>query len=83
MRHRDRVAMALARNGGSTTLVELVPWAGPLQDAAGERHREIARHLAADERVTALAVTDNAGGFVRLGPQTLGVDENGKPVGLF
>ncbi len=65
-------AESLARNDGSTTLVELVPWAGPLQDEAGERHRETARQLSADPRVTALTVTDNAGGFVRLGPLTLG-----------
>ena len=63
---------SLARNDGNTTLVELVPWAGPLQDEAGERHRQIARDLSADPRVTALTVTDNAGGFVRLGPLTLG-----------
>ena len=63
---------SLARNDGSTTLVELVPWAGPLQDDAGERHRETARELSADPRITALTVTDNAGGFVRLGPLTLG-----------
>ncbi|MEX1294934.1 MAG: methylenetetrahydrofolate reductase C-terminal domain-containing protein [Candidatus Limnocylindrales bacterium] len=68
----SRFADALARNDGSATLVELVPWAGPLQDAAGERHREAAKVLAADERVTALTVTDNAGGYVRLGPLTLG-----------
>lgn len=65
-------ADSLARDDGSTTLVELVPWAGPLQDAAGERHRETARQLTADPRITALTVTDNAGGFVRLGPLTLG-----------
>jgi methylenetetrahydrofolate reductase (NADPH) len=65
-------AESLARNDGSTTLVELVPWAGPLQHDAGERHRATARELIADERVTALTVTDNAGGFVRLGPLTLG-----------
>ena len=65
-------ADALARDDGTATLVELVPWAGPLQDAAGERHRETARQLAEDDRVTALTVTDNAGGFVRLGPLTLG-----------
>ncbi len=63
---------ALARNDGRATLVELVPWAGPLQDDAGERHREAGRELAADDRVTALTITDNAGGFVRLGPLTLG-----------
>ncbi len=68
----SRFAELLARNDGTTTLVELVPWAGPLQDEAGERHRETARELSADPRVTALTVTDNAGGFVRLGPLTLG-----------
>ena len=63
---------SLDRGDGRTTLVELVPWAGPLQDAAGDRHREAGRELASDERVTALTITDNAGGFVRLGPLTLG-----------
>ena len=63
---------ALARADGMATLVELVPWAGPLQDDAGERVRETARELAANDRVTALTITDNAGGFVRLGPLTLG-----------
>jgi methylenetetrahydrofolate reductase (NADPH) len=63
---------ALARADGQATLVELVPWAGPLQDEAGERHRETARELASNGRVTALTITDNAGGFVRLGPLTLG-----------
>jgi methylenetetrahydrofolate reductase (NADPH) len=62
----------LARADGRTTLVELVPWAGPLQDAAGERGRAMAKELASDERVTALTITDNAGGFVRLSPLTLG-----------
>jgi methylenetetrahydrofolate reductase (NADPH) len=63
---------SLARADGETTVVELVPWAGPLQDEAGDRHRQIAAELAADPRVTALTITDNAGGFVRLGPLTLG-----------
>ncbi len=63
---------SLARNDGRTTIVELVPWAGPLQDEAGERHRQTARELSADPRITAITITDNAGGFVRLGPLTLG-----------
>jgi methylenetetrahydrofolate reductase (NADPH) len=63
---------ALTRADGQATLVELVPWAGPLQDEAGERHRETARELASNGRVTGLTITDNAGGFVRLGPLTLG-----------
>jgi methylenetetrahydrofolate reductase (NADPH) len=65
-------AEAVAREDGLTTLVELVPWAGAMQDAAGERARAMARELAGDERVTALTITDNAGGFVRLDPLTLG-----------
>ena len=63
---------ALGRSDGRATLVELVPWAGPLQDGAGERTRAMARVLAGDPRVTALTITDNAGGFVRLDPVTLG-----------
>lgn len=63
---------SLARNDGRTTLVELVPWAGPMQDEAGARARHMAEELSHDERVTALTITDNAGGFVRLGPLTLG-----------
>lgn len=65
-------AESLARNDGRTTVVELVPWAGPLQHEDGERHRETARELSADPRITALTITDNAGGHVRLGPITLG-----------
>lgn len=67
-----RFSDSLARNDGFTTLVELVPWAGPLQAEAGERARHMARELSSDDRITALTITDNAGGFVRLGPLTLG-----------
>lgn len=63
---------ALGRNDGRVTLVELVPWAGPLQHDAGDRHMEIARALAAEPRITAITITDNAGGHIRLGPLTLG-----------
>jgi methylenetetrahydrofolate reductase (NADPH) len=65
-------ADALARADGRVTLVELVPWAGPLQHDDAGRHLELARSLAADTRVTAVTITDNAGGHVRLGPLTLG-----------
>ena len=65
-------ADALATSDGRVTLVELVPWAGPLQHEAGDRHKEVARELAVDPRVTAITITDNAGGHVRLGPLTLG-----------
>ena len=52
-------AESLASNDGRTTVVELVPWAGPLQDEAGERHRAMAEEMAADARITALTITDN------------------------
>src|SRR5918992_3519429 len=65
-------ATSLARGDGRVTLVELVPWAGPLQHDDAGRHLELARNLAADPRITAVTITDNAGGHVRLGPQTLG-----------
>lgn len=63
---------ALGRGDGRVALVELVPWAGPLQHDHGGRHLELSRALAADPRVSAITITDNAGGHVRLGPLTLG-----------
>ena len=63
---------ALVRADGCLVLAELVPWAGTIQDQAGDRLRSEARDLAADRRVTAITITDNAGGHVRLGPLTLG-----------
>jgi methylenetetrahydrofolate reductase (NADPH) len=66
------LADALREADGRATLVELVPWAGPLQHDDAGRHLELARNLAADPRVTAVTITDNAGGHVRLGPLTLG-----------
>lgn len=62
----------LTRPDGWVTLVELVPWAGPLAHDDGDRHLAMARALAADPRVTALTVTDNAGGHMRLSALTLG-----------
>jgi methylenetetrahydrofolate reductase (NADPH) len=63
---------ALERGDGRATLVELVPWAGPLQHDDGGRHLELSRALAQDPRISAITITDNAGGHVRLGPLTLG-----------
>ena len=57
---------------GWVTLVELVPWAGPLDHGDAQRHLAMARALTADPRVTALTVTDNAGGHIRMSPLTLG-----------
>jgi hypothetical protein len=50
------------------TVVELVPWAGELDDARGQRPLKMAVDLAGDPRITALSITDNAGGHVRLSP---------------
>lgn len=62
----------LADPDGFATLVELVPWAGPITDAKAEKHLAMGRELTADPRITGLTVTDNAGGHVRLSPLTLG-----------
>jgi methylenetetrahydrofolate reductase (NADPH) len=62
----------MGRADGRVVLVELVPWAGPLQHQDAARHLDQARALAADPRVTAVTITDNAGGHIRLGPLTLG-----------
>jgi len=51
-------------------VVELVPWAGALDDARGQRPLRMASDLAGDPRITALSITDNAGGHPRLSPGT-------------
>jgi methylenetetrahydrofolate reductase (NADPH) len=50
------------------TIVELVPWAGELDDARGQKPFKLAIDLAEDPRITALSITDNAGGHARLSP---------------
>ncbi len=67
-----RLRSALERPDGQVTLVELVPWAGPLLSGDAQRHLAMARSLVTDARVTGLTVTDNAGGHVRMSPLTLG-----------
>ncbi len=62
----------LADPDGFATLVELVPWAGPLSDAKAEKHLAMGRELAADPRITGMTVTDNAGGHIKLSPLSLG-----------
>ena len=62
----------LADPSGFATLVELVPWAGPLSDAKAEKHLTMGRELAADARITGMTVTDNAGGHIKLSPLSLG-----------
>jgi len=52
-------------------VAELVPWAGALDDPAGERTRRLASDLESDPRIAALSITDNAGGHARLSPEIL------------
>ncbi|MEI7744908.1 MAG: methylenetetrahydrofolate reductase, partial [Chloroflexota bacterium] len=57
---------------GFATIVELVPWAGVLADARGAKPLKMAADLAGNPRITALSITDNAGGFAKLPPDVLG-----------
>jgi methylenetetrahydrofolate reductase (NADPH) len=63
---------ALADPAGFATVVELVPWAGELADARGQRPLRMAADLSGNPRITALSVTDNAGGHARLSPDAPG-----------
>jgi methylenetetrahydrofolate reductase (NADPH) len=58
------------------TIVELVPWAGILADARGAKPLKMAADLAGNPRITALSITDNAGGFAKLPPDVLGESAN-------
>lgn len=58
----------LEDEAGFATVVELVPWAGEMNDELGRRPLGMAADLAGDPRITALSVTDNAGGHARLSP---------------
>jgi methylenetetrahydrofolate reductase (NADH) len=63
---------APADPAGFATVVELVPWAGVLDDARGQKPLKMAADLAGNPRITALSVTDNAGGHARLSPDAPG-----------
>jgi len=63
---------SLRSAGAFATVVELVPWAGELGDARGQKPLRMAADLAGNERITALSVTDNAGGHARLSPNAPG-----------
>jgi methylenetetrahydrofolate reductase (NADPH) len=54
------------------TAVELVPWAGELVDTLGASQLEAAQDLAGNPRITAMSITDNAGGHSKLSPSMLG-----------
>jgi len=58
--------------GSFAAVVELVSWAGELAHERGVRPLAMAADLAGDPRITALSVTDNAGGHVRLSPDAPG-----------
>lgn len=49
-------------------MAEVVSWRGLPAGADGSASLELARELAADSRIHALSVTDNAGGHAMLGP---------------
>ena len=63
---------ALADPAGWATIVELVPWAGELVDAKGVTQLKAAQDLAGNPRITAMSITDNAGGHAKLSPSMLG-----------
>ena len=63
---------ALFDPAGWATVVELVPWAGELVDAKGASQLKAAQDLAGNPRITAMSITDNAGGHAKLSPSTLG-----------
>src|SRR5664279_1635625 len=63
---------ALTDPAGWATIVELVPWAGELSDARGASQLKAAQELAGDPRITAMSITDNAGGHAKLTPGTPG-----------
>jgi methylenetetrahydrofolate reductase (NADPH) len=62
----------LGTEDGFAVVAELVPWAGVLSDVRGQRPLRMAAELAGDPRITALSVTDNAGGHARLSPDAPG-----------
>ncbi len=64
----------LREPGGFAVIAELVPWRGILGDEKGERALEVARELAADPRIAAISITDNAGGHSRVSPATLAAE---------
>ena len=65
------LAARLADPATFATIVELVPWRGSLADPKGVPVLAAARELAADPRVSAISVTDNAGGHPMIPPATL------------
>ena len=65
------LAERLAAPDRFVTIAELVPWRGTLELPAGRRALATALELAADPRIAAISITDNAGGHPALSPQAL------------
>ncbi len=61
----------LRARGAFVAIAELVPWRGIVADEKGGRALDTARELAANPRIAALSITDNAGGHARIGPTAL------------
>ena len=68
---RPELRNLLRAPGGFVAIAELVPWAGILGDEKGEKALDTARELAADPRIAAMSITDNAGGHIKVSPATL------------
>ena len=64
----------LARPGAFVVAAEVVTSRGLITASSSRKVMELARELAADERVDVLSITDNPGGHAMLAPDTLGTD---------
>jgi methylenetetrahydrofolate reductase (NADPH) len=66
---RERLAQ-----GGFPVVAELVTSRGLITSASSDRVLQLARELAADERIHVLSITDNPGGHAMVAPDALGTD---------
>ncbi len=66
---RARLRDAITEPGAFITVVEIVPARGTLDEPASRRNLDTALEMARNPRITALSVTDNAGGHAMLGPE--------------
>ena len=64
----------LTRPGAFVVAAEVVTSRGLITASSSRKVLELARELAADERVDVLSITDNPGGHAMLAPDTLGTD---------
>ena len=64
----------LARPGAFVVAAEVVTSRGLITASSSRKVLELARELAANERIDVLSITDNPGGHAMLAPDTLGTD---------